>query len=71
MLHEEVDRAHGRSGRDDAGEIEALRLRIQALQTDVAQADRRLRAALRQRPFVVLGVAVAAGFILGRAIGRS
>jgi ElaB/YqjD/DUF883 family membrane-anchored ribosome-binding protein len=60
-----------RSGSDDAHEIEELRHRIQALQSDVAHADRRLRAALRERPFVALGVAVAAGFILGRAIGRS
>jgi ElaB/YqjD/DUF883 family membrane-anchored ribosome-binding protein len=71
MLHEEVERAHGRSGRDDASEIEELRRRIQALQTDVAHADRRLRAAVRERPFVALGVAIAAGFILGRTIGRS
>lgn len=67
----EDDRAHGQSGRDDASEIEELRHRIQALQTDVARADRRLRVALRERPFVALGIAIATGFILGRTVGRS
>jgi ElaB/YqjD/DUF883 family membrane-anchored ribosome-binding protein len=53
--------------RDAAAEIEALRRRIKALQ---AGADTRVRAGLRERPFLALGVAVAAGFILGRAIRR-
>jgi hypothetical protein len=52
---------------DAAAEIEALRRRIQALQ---AGADTRFRAGLRERPFLALGIAVAAGFILGRAIRR-
>jgi hypothetical protein len=50
-----------------ASEIEPLRRRIQALQ---AGASRRIRARLRERPVLALGVAVAAGFILGRAIRR-
>lgn len=53
--------------RDAATEIEELRRRIEALQ---AGADTRVRAGLRERPFLALGVAVAAGFILGRAIRR-
>jgi ElaB/YqjD/DUF883 family membrane-anchored ribosome-binding protein len=56
---------------DDAAEIEDLRRRIQTLQEDFAQADRRLRAAVRERPFVALGAAIAAGFILGRVISRA
>jgi hypothetical protein len=56
---------------DDAAEIEDLRRRIQTLQEDFAHADRRLRAAVRERPFVALGAAVAAGFILGRVISRA
>jgi hypothetical protein len=55
---------------DDSAEIEELRRRIQSLQSDFANADRRLRVAVRQRPFVALGVAVAAGFLLGRVIRR-
>ena len=53
--------------RDAATEIEELRRRIKALQ---AGGDTRVRAGLRERPFLALGVAVAAGFILGRAIRR-
>jgi ElaB/YqjD/DUF883 family membrane-anchored ribosome-binding protein len=71
MPYQEMSGSHGASGRDDESEIEQLRHRIQALQTDVAQADRRLRNTIRERPFLALGVALAAGFILGRVIGRS
>jgi ElaB/YqjD/DUF883 family membrane-anchored ribosome-binding protein len=53
--------------RDEATEIEELRRRIKVLQTG---ADTRVRAGLRERPFLALGVAVAAGFMLGRAIRR-
>lgn len=53
--------------RDAATEIEGLRRRIEVLG---AGADTRVRAGLRERPFLVLGIAVAAGFILGRAIRR-
>lgn len=53
--------------RDAATEIEELRRRIEALQ---AGADTRVRAGLREHPFLALGLAVAAGFILGRAIRR-
>jgi hypothetical protein len=53
--------------RDAATEIEELRRRIAALQAD---ADSRVRAGLREHPFLALGAAVAAGFLLGRAIRR-
>jgi ElaB/YqjD/DUF883 family membrane-anchored ribosome-binding protein len=56
---------------DDSSEIEELRRRIQALQSDFANADRRLRVIVRQRPLVAIGAAVAAGFLLGRVIGRA
>jgi hypothetical protein len=52
-------------------EIEQLRRRIQELGGDFASVDKRLRAALRERPVAALVTAVAAGFILGRIIGRS
>jgi ElaB/YqjD/DUF883 family membrane-anchored ribosome-binding protein len=57
------------SAHDD--ELEELRQRISALQDDVSQADKRIRAALRERPFIALGGAVLIGFVLGRIIGRS
>lgn len=75
MNNEDVGEARSNSREpaihDDRAEIEELRQRIQALQSDFAHADRRLRAVVRQRPFVAIGTAVAAGFLLGRVIGRS
>ena len=75
MAHAEtssVDVGHGSGhAHDDAAEIEDLRRRIQALQEDFAVADRRVRAAVRERPFVAIGAAIAAGFILGRVISRA
>ena len=75
MDHEDVNENVNGSGgaghepgpRDTATEIEELRRRIEALQ---AGADTRVRAGLREHPFVALGAAVAVGFILGRAIRR-
>ncbi len=52
-------------------DVDELRRRIQGLQDDVARADQRLRVLARERPFVAVGLAVAAGFLLGRAFGRS
>jgi hypothetical protein len=52
---------------DAATETEELRRRIVALQGD---ADSRVRAGLHEHPFLALGAAVAAGFLLGRAIRR-
>ena len=56
---------------DESAEIEELRRRIEALQDDIARADKRLRAAVRDRPFVAIGAAVLTGFVLGRVISRS
>lgn len=70
-INEDVNgsRSAGRepAPRDAATEIEELRRRIEALR---GGADTRIRAGVRERPFLVLGIAVAAGFILGRAIRR-
>ncbi|HSQ01425.1 MAG TPA: hypothetical protein VL049_29745 [Candidatus Dormibacteraeota bacterium] len=75
MDHEDINEnvngsrvaGHEPGARDAATEIEELRRRIEALQ---AGADSRVRAGLREHPFAALGAAVAAGFILGRAIRR-
>jgi hypothetical protein len=75
MDHEDISQNVNGSGpagsepgpRDAATEIEELRRRIEALQ---ASAETRVRAGLREHPFVALGAAVAVGFILGRAIRR-
>jgi ElaB/YqjD/DUF883 family membrane-anchored ribosome-binding protein len=61
----------GHQAPDEWAEIEDLRRRIEALQDDVARADKRLRAAVRDRPFVAIGAAVLTGFVLGRVISRS
>jgi ElaB/YqjD/DUF883 family membrane-anchored ribosome-binding protein len=53
------------------GDIEDLRRRVEALQDDIARADKRLRATVRGRPFVAIGAAVLTGFLLGRIISRS
>ena len=52
---------------EERDEIEELRRRIEALQF---QTDKRLRAFVRESPLLALGAAVAAGFILARAIRR-
>jgi ElaB/YqjD/DUF883 family membrane-anchored ribosome-binding protein len=52
-------------------ELDELRQRISALHDDVSEADKRIRAVLRERPFIALGGAVLVGFVLGRIIGRS
>jgi ElaB/YqjD/DUF883 family membrane-anchored ribosome-binding protein len=75
MDHEDINEnvngsrmaGHEAGAHDAASEIEELRRRIEALQADV---DSRLRTGLREHPFVALGAAVAAGFLLGRAIRR-
>lgn len=58
---------HRRPDAAELHEIEELRQRIQALQVN---ADRHLRAVVRERPFLALGAALAAGFLLGRALRR-
>lgn len=55
----------------EEAEIEALRRRIETLQDDIARADKRFRAAVRDRPFIALGAAILTGFVLGRVISRS
>ena len=40
------------------------------LQRQLSRTDRRLRAAVEERPLVALAVAVGTGFLLGRLIGR-
>jgi len=67
MTDEHLSEGNG----SDRDEIEALRHRIQELGDDFASVDRRLRNAVRERPLVALLTAVAAGFMLGRVIGRS
>jgi hypothetical protein len=70
MNQQETMRSHGTGPRDDEGEIESLRHRIQELQSEVEYADKRLRALVRDKPLVALIGAVAAGFFLGRIISR-
>ena len=41
---------------------------IDNLREDLTRADRRMRAVVRERPFAALGTAIAAGFLLGRAM---
>jgi len=55
---------------DDAAEIEELRRRIRALGSDLQRVHSRLYTLLRERPFVALGAALAAGYLLGR-VGRA
>jgi len=43
---------------------------IEALRDDLTRFDSRVRSVLRERPFVALGTMVAAGFFLGRVVGR-
>ena len=43
-------------------------IEIDNLRDDLTRADRRLRAVVRERPFAALGTAIAAGFLLGRAM---
>jgi len=65
-LHVDRDARHAESM-----DIDDLRRRLQGLQDDVARADERLRVLVHERPFFAVGLAVAAGFLLGRAFGRS
>ena len=52
---------------DAADEIDELLRRLEELQAD---ADKRLRALARERPFLMLGAALALGFLVGRAMRR-
>ena len=43
-------------------------INIDNLREDLTRADQRMRAVVRERPFAALGTAIAAGFLLGRAM---
>jgi ElaB/YqjD/DUF883 family membrane-anchored ribosome-binding protein len=43
---------------------------IDEVRDDLAQLDHQVRSVLRERPFVALGTMMAAGFFLGRVLGR-
>jgi len=43
-------------------------IHIDSLRDDVVRADQRMRAVVRERPIVALATAIAAGFLLGRAL---
>jgi ElaB/YqjD/DUF883 family membrane-anchored ribosome-binding protein len=64
-----VDRDAG--ARVESMDLDELRRRIHGLQDDVARADRRLRGLVRAQPFFAVGLALAAGFLVGRAFRRS
>jgi ElaB/YqjD/DUF883 family membrane-anchored ribosome-binding protein len=55
---------------DSSADLDALQARLDTLRDDFADADKRLRAFVRERPFVAVGVAVAAGFFIGRIMRR-
>jgi ElaB/YqjD/DUF883 family membrane-anchored ribosome-binding protein len=65
----ENDEPKRRAG-EASPDLDAVQARIDALRDDVADADKRLRAFVRERPFVAVGVAVAAGFVIGRLLRR-
>jgi hypothetical protein len=71
MSYQESTRSYGVGPHDEESEIQALRHRIQDLQDEVQHADKRLREVVRERPLVAIIGAVAAGFFLGRVIGRA
>jgi hypothetical protein len=43
---------------------------VETVRDEWARADRQIRAVVRQRPFVALTTAIAAGFVFGRIFGR-
>lgn len=51
-------------------ELAQLQERLDALRRELTVADRRLRIAARQNPLLAVGVAVAAGYLLGRLLKR-
>ncbi|MEO8603695.1 MAG: hypothetical protein ABI629_14070 [bacterium] len=64
------DEDSDRTAVDDGIDLDALQARADALRAELADADRRLRALVRDRPLLAVGVAVAAGFIIGRLLRR-
>ncbi|MGH7788069.1 MAG: hypothetical protein ACRERC_14450 [Candidatus Binatia bacterium] len=51
-------------------ELAQLQERLDAVRRELSVADRRLRIAARQNPLLAVGVAVAAGYLLGRLLKR-
>jgi ElaB/YqjD/DUF883 family membrane-anchored ribosome-binding protein len=65
-----VNDKDGSRSDDMSADLDALQARLDTLRDDFADADKRLRAFVRERPFVAVGVAVAAGFFIGRILRR-
>ncbi len=63
------DDAASRDG-DASPDLDALQARLDALRDDFADADKRLRAFVRDKPLIAVGAAVAAGFLIGRILRR-
>lgn len=72
MRHEEADGLHADrdAPKTESMDLDELGRRIRELQDDIARADERLRVLVREQPFFAVGLAVAVGFLLGRAFRR-
>lgn len=70
MPYEDVNRSSEDASYFDL-DVGDVRERIHGIQEDLSRADQRLRAFTQERPLAAVGVAIAAGFLLGRALGRS
>jgi len=51
-------------------DLDALQAHADALRAELAEVDRRLRVLVREKPLIAVGIAVAAGFLLGRVLRR-
>jgi ElaB/YqjD/DUF883 family membrane-anchored ribosome-binding protein len=51
-------------------DLDALQAHADALRAELADVDRRLRGLVREKPLVAVGLAMAAGFLLGRILRR-
>ena len=47
-----------------------IRARFDDTRSQMSEADERVREFAREKPFVALGLAVAAGFVIGRLLSR-
>jgi ElaB/YqjD/DUF883 family membrane-anchored ribosome-binding protein len=63
-------KAHAPDSDSAQAELAQLQERLDALRRELTVADRRLRIAARQNPLLAVGVAVAAGYLLGRLLKR-
>ncbi|MGD9763136.1 MAG: hypothetical protein AB7V27_05455 [Candidatus Binatia bacterium] len=50
--------------------LHSLEPRLDALRSELADTDRRVRELVRERPFVALALAVGTGFLMGRILRR-